>query len=98
MVNFLTQSRPYLYNSWVWTYDPSNFRKQIGIAEKEHDTLPIIVRQKSELSCWYKYDENWNNELFPYKKKRTICFNQFICKHHYEVVWENEVFQILKVK
>lgn len=98
MVNFLTQSRPYLYNSWVWTYDPSNFRKQIDIAEKEHDTLPIIVRQKSELSCWYKYDENWNNELIPYKKKRTICFNQFICKHHYEVVWENEVFQILKVK
>lgn len=102
MVHFLTHTRPYLYNPWVWSYDPSNLKKQMEVAEKEHDKLPVIVRDKSHLPSWYKYDENWNNELCPddyvHKKKRVICINQFIRKHHYTVVWENEVFQILKVK
>lgn len=102
MVHFLTHTRPYLYNPWVWSYDPSNLKKQMEVAEREYDKLPVIVRDKSHLPSWYKYDENWNNELYPddyvHKKKRVICINQFIRKHHYKVVWENEVFQILKVK
>lgn len=99
MVHFLTQTRPYLYNPWVWSYDPSNLKKQIGIAEREHSKLPVIVRDKSHLPTWYEYDPNWNNEKCPddyiHKKKRVICINEFIKQHHYKVVWENEVFQIL---
>lgn len=99
MVHFLTQTRPYLYNPWVWSYDPSNLQKQINIAEREHSKLPVIVRDKSHLPKWYEYDPNWNNENYPddyiHKKKRVICINEFIKQHHYRVVWENEVFQIL---
>lgn len=99
MVHFLTHTRPYLYNPWVWSYDPSNMKKQIGIAEGSHSKLPVIVRDKSHLPTWYEYDPDWNNEKCPddyiHKKKRVICINAFIKQHHYKVVWENEVFQIL---
>ena len=98
-VNFLTKTRPYLYNPWVWTYDPTNMEKKFDLAMKEHDRLPVIVRDKSMLPRWYEPYDDWNNdnaeETYLHKNAKIKLINRFISQHGYIVTWENDVFQIL---
>jgi hypothetical protein len=98
-IHFLTKTRPYLYNPWVWTYDSSNMEQQFQRAEKQRNKLPVIVRDKSQTTTWYDYDPNWNNahatNTYFHKNKKILLIQQFTEKHRYQVVWENEVFQIL---
>lgn len=98
-VHFLTRTRPYLYNPWVWTYDPSNMERKFREAEAEHKELPVVVRDKSMLPKWYEYYPDWNNEnaeeSYTHKNRKIILINRFLTRNGYKVVWENEVFQIL---
>ena len=98
-VNFLTNTRPYLYNPWVWTYDPANMERKFSQAERERKRLPVIVRDKSMLPRWYEPYADWNNdraeETYFHKNAKIKLINRFIGKHGYTVAWENDVFQIL---
>lgn len=98
-VNFLTNTRPYLYNPWVWTYDPSNMERKFKRAEAERKALPVIVRDKSMLPRWYEPYADWNNDkakdTYLHKNAKIRLINRFIERHGYKVAWENEVFQIL---
>ena len=98
-VHFLTATRPYLYNPWVWTYDPTNMQRKFLRAEREHAALPVVVRDKSMLPRWYEPYPDWNNdkaeESYLHKNKKIFIINKFLEKHHYRLAWENEVFQIL---
>ena len=99
MIHFLTRTKPYLKNPWVWTYTPSMVKKKMMEAENENVKLPVIVREKSTLPTWYKFYPDWNNdhakETYIHKNKRITYINEFITRHHYTVIWENKVFQIL---
>lgn len=101
-LHYLTKTKPYLGNPWPWTYDPSNFERQIIKAQIKHNKLPIIVRQKSSLSTWQTPDENWNNDkavqTYLHKNGRIKSINNFIKDNSYEILWENDLFQILKTK
>ena len=98
-MHFLTRTRPYLYNPWVWTYDPSNMERKFREAEAEHKELPVVVRDKSMLPKWYEYYPDWNNEnaeeSYTHKNRKIILINRFLTRNGYKVVWENDVFQIL---
>lgn len=98
-VHFLTATRPYLYNPWVWTYDPANMRQKFLRAEREHKALPVVVRDKSMLPRWYEPYPDWNNdkarESYLHKNEKIVLINRFLKKHNYRLAWENEVFQIL---
>lgn len=98
-VNYLTCTRPYLYNPWVWTYDPDNMKRKFDRAEAERKELPVIVRDKSMLSRWYEPYDDWNNDMaqdsYVHKNAKIRLINSFIGRHGYKVVWENDVFQIL---
>lgn len=98
-VHFLTKTRPYLYNPWVWTYDPTNMERKFEEVERTNKRLPVVVRDKSMLPKWYEYYPDWNNsnatESYLHKNKKIVLINRFLSEHGYKVVWENEVFQIL---
>lgn len=36
MLHFLTETRPYMYNPWVWIYDSISFKKKLQQAEKKN--------------------------------------------------------------
>lgn len=80
-VHFLTRTRPYLYNPWVWTYDPSNMEQKFREAEAEHKELPVVVRDKSMLPKWYEYYPDWNNEnaeeSYTHKNRKIMLINRF---------------------
>ncbi len=101
MVNYLTETRPYLYNSWVWTYDPSLLRKKFSQALASRKELPVIVREKCQplSGTWTVPDPSYNRTDLPtdyvYKGTKIQMINTFEQEHHYTVAWESPLFQIL---
>lgn len=101
MIHFLTNTKPYIYNPWVWIYDSYSFDKSIKRAEIECNELPIIVQQKFETI--YKYSEPLENYMsenrensFRYNKDRNRVMNDFIKRNAYKIVWRNSYFNIYK--
>jgi hypothetical protein len=103
MVNFLTNTKPYMYISWVWVYDGITFEKQIKRAENEIDILPIVVQQKFETIVEFSepvldYMSEDKEENYSYNKRRVVAMNDFLKRNNYEIVWSNTHFNIYKAK
>ncbi|MBQ2193503.1 MAG: glycosyltransferase family 39 protein [Prevotella sp.] len=98
-LHYLTKTRPYLGNPWVWSFTPHVMEQKFIEAENSGRPLPVIVREKSMIPYWTRYYSNWNNdhalEDYFHKNKKITLINQFIHRHNYRVVWEDEVFQLL---
>lgn len=98
-IHYLTHTRPYLYNPWVFTYDPDALERKLNKAENEREKLPVMVRDKGIPSLWYEQDEFWDDRNAPedyfHNNRKLNLIHSFIARHKYHVVWENEVFQIL---
>jgi len=62
MVHFLTETRPYLYNSWPILYQPEEFQINLDKAFKEKEKFTVIVRAKRSTSNF-----EWTNNS-------DICF------------------------
>ena len=99
MLHFLTQTRPYLGNPWVWSYDPSNMKRHFDLAEAKGHKQPIMVREKTMIPHWLQPYPDWNNahakESYLHKNQKIVLIQQFIKKNDYHVVWEDSVCQIL---
>lgn len=98
-IHYLTETKPYIGNSWIWSYTPTAIREQLKKAYERNKKLPVVVREKSAIGTWYIYDPTWNNDMAPetyeHKNEKITIINDFLTKHRYKLVWENEVFQIL---
>lgn len=103
MLHFLTETKPYMYNSWVWIYDYNSFEKKITKAEREIPILPIVVQQKFEtfydfsvpiLDYMSTEKENTNS----HSNERNAIMNSFLERNEYEVVWSDNYFNIYQSK
>jgi hypothetical protein len=94
MINFITKTVPYLYNSWPYLYLPAEFEKALFDAKKERDFYPIIVLDKIDTK-----KNDWPNENFYIMsekvKKDYKILEGFIIDGKYTVSWENFSFKIL---
>lgn len=103
MIQYLTQTVPYMGSSWVWIYDPKNFKRNLVQAEQSGKKMPVVLRQKCQpiQGFWTLPDYGYNEVNLPdnllYNKERTIAFNDFLKRNNYQIIWENELFQILTV-
>ncbi len=101
MLNYLTETRPYLGNSWVWTYDPSLMSEKFELARATINEMPVIVREKCQplSGKWTTPLATYNREDLPtdyeYKASKIKIINKFIRENQYTVAWENTLFQIL---
>lgn len=107
MLHFLTETKPYLYNPWVWIYDHNSFKKQLLRAENEIKTYPVVVVQKFDshngfsppIPNYLKSTTNHKgipllqNELLKHKQTQ-----QFLTRNAYKIVWSNDFFDILKTQ
>ncbi|WP_225034948.1 glycosyltransferase family 39 protein [Winogradskyella sp. SM1960] len=99
MVNFLTETKPYMYISWVWVYDGVMFKKQLERAETEIDILPIVVQQKFETIGQFStpdpyYMSESKEEDYRYNRNRVKAMNDFLERNNYKIVWSNDYFNI----
>ncbi|WP_411767747.1 hypothetical protein [Winogradskyella sp. A3E31] len=103
MLHFLTETRPYAYNSWPWIYDSDSFKDKLSEAENNIEELPVIIQQKFETI--YKFSEpisdymslDRENDNF-FNTSRTKVMLDFISRHNYKIVWSNDYFNIYKTE
>ncbi|WP_194765856.1 hypothetical protein [Tamlana sp. I1] len=105
MINFLTETRPYMYNSWVWIYDSHTFENKLKQAEKEIEVYPIVVAQKFETILDFSkpipnyLDSNLTNThgvINAYDGRKNEFLKTFLIDNDYEIVWSNAYFNIYK--
>ena len=100
MIHYLTDTKPYIGNPWIWVYDSDNFIRHLKKSE-ETIPLPVVVRQKRQLS----FDGYWITSVSAiqrtdplynafYNNKRAETFEKFLADNQYTIVWENALFQI----
>ncbi len=96
MVHYLTETKPFMYNSWPWAYLPEAFKNELYISLQESKKLPVVIMQKVNTlnSNW---PENINDNYSNIKKNlaRNTCMNDFLKNNNYRKVWENKAFEIL---
>jgi hypothetical protein len=98
MLHFLTETRPYLYNSWPWIYDEVTFRKKLQKAEQELE-LPVVVIQKFEtIGAFSLPKEDYmsthlENNYF-HTNAVTAQMNAFLQTHQYQMDWSNSYYEI----
>lgn len=91
---YLTDTRPYLYNSWPLLSSPAQLSKLLQRALIERPTLPIVVRSKYSLQNSEWPIEHYINETDDYQKNIELL-ETFLTQRCYKKVWENEYFEIL---
>ena len=96
LLYYLTETKPYLYNSWPMLYQPNELKNAIEKAIKEKEKLPVIVRAKRSTSN-FEWPNNPEVELIESERHsgNRIIVNKFIDKYYYKTIWENDFFQIL---
>ena len=103
MIHFFTQTRPFMYNPWVWIYDGYSFSKQLNKAVKERPYLPVVIQQKFETIGGFGEPnpnylrEDKTRDVYSYNVERVKAFNQFISDHQYSISWSNAHFNIYEV-
>ncbi|WP_179005507.1 hypothetical protein [Winogradskyella forsetii] len=103
MVHFLSETKPYMYNPWVWIYDYNSFEKKLHKAESEIPVLPIVVQQKFETI--YSFSEPIPDYMSTQKENTDFHSNErnaimiaFLNRNNYEIVWSNPYFNIYRSK
>lgn len=98
-LNYLTETRPYLGNSWPWTYTASDMERHFIKAKETIPTLPVIVRNKSAIASWEKPAKDWDNtsaeDQWNFNTRKIELIQEFIRDNDYSIHWENDLFQIL---
>ena len=102
MVHYLTHTRPYLANPWVWTYDSSRFDILLKETARRNGLPHYILCDKGQLGYWHMPNPDWNNDQAPedyvHKNGRIHTMKTFIAQNHYTVVWENDCFVLMATK
>lgn len=100
LIYFLTQTHPYLYDSWPLLKNPTDFKKLLEKAELERSDIPIVVRAKALTSA-----RDWPNNSFDHRLKtyesekiNSRLIEDFLNRHQYVKIWENRFFEILQSK
>ena len=95
MLHYLTRTKPYLYNPWLYLYDKSLLDKALLRAEKEHPDLPVVVLQKFK-GLWIDWPDGYSDSYMAddANKGKNLLINKFLRKYAYEKVWTNGYYEI----
>ncbi len=100
LYHYLTETKPYLRNSWPWLYQPDVFKAQLEKSETEIKPLPVVIFQiirtnGSVGGRWPDYSLKETTLNWNLSKTRNEILNDFLSAHHYREVWSNQAFKIL---
>jgi hypothetical protein len=94
MVNYVTETKPYLYNSWPILYLPPEFRRALTTARSGRPAVPVIVLARVQIRS-----KTWPDSGGPSGDETAAgdraLLQAFMKEKNYHTVWENNAFQIL---
>lgn|SRR5450432_538676 len=92
MYYFLTDTRPYMHNSWLLLYNQANFKEELNKSFQETHICPVVIMQKRST-----IGNNWpdnQNEQYAFRPETMTCIKEFLKTNQYSQVWENDFFRI----
>ncbi|HEY4156335.1 MAG TPA: hypothetical protein VGM24_12930 [Puia sp.] len=92
MYYFLTDSRPFMHNSWVWLYDDAHFKTELTESLQETHVCPVVIMQKRST-----LDNNWprnDPDDSVIRKNTRNDLQTFLKRYQYRQVWENDFFRL----
>lgn len=97
-VNYFTETRPWIGNSWLLCYDAATLEKKISQSEK-NKPLPVIVTSKGTPTDFMADFKDWDNEctyekVYYFVPQKVKLRHGFIKKHNYIVAWQDKHFII----
>lgn len=95
LYHFLTETRPYMPNSWPWLYLPEYFKFELDNIGNQSNELPVIILQKvNTLSTDWPQNHNLEYLRSNPEIERDSILNEFMVINGYTKVWENIAFEI----
>jgi hypothetical protein len=98
MLNYATQTRPYMRNSYPWLYEAETFKAELYKSFEETKVLPVVIMQKMKtIGASSNWPDPSPEDVTTYEKKnekRDMYMNEFMQANHYKEVWSNNVFRI----
>ncbi len=99
LINFLTESVPYIRSAYPWLYEANVFKSELDLAVNQKKILPVVIVQTIQT---IGMGSKWPEVLLPteYSKwednqGRNIFMDEFLKDNHYQEVWTNGYFKIL---
>lgn len=92
MFYYLTETKPYMHNSWPWLYDDAVFKQELYKSIQETHVCPVVIMQKRSTIA-----NNWPDnymENYTFRPKAMADMNDFLRIYKYSQVWENDFFKI----
>ncbi len=99
MIYYLTNTVPFLNDSWLISSASKPLKQKIERLNKKKRGLPIVVRQKFETIGDFglpneKYLSNEREETLYVSGVQTAIFNKYLIDNNYKEVWSNAYFII----
>jgi hypothetical protein len=95
MFHAMTNTRPFIRNSWPKLYDVAMLRNELKLAVDEKKILPVIIYQKVKTTGSHTWpDLTEDNTRFDMNQPKNAPIKEFLAAHNYQMVWENIAFQV----
>lgn len=98
---YLTDTKPFIKNSWPWLYQPEVFKRELDKAAIERKELPVVVTQivktMGDGGNWPYNPYPENSQTWKVNEERNNSLNEFLAVNSYREVWANKCFRIFIV-
>lgn len=102
LLHFLTETTPFLHNSYPWLYSTGAFEKDLETCSSRSTHQPVLIRQKIQTigdgGGWPSEIVSGKYEDWEVNKGRNEILNRFLIEHGYTLYWESPYFQIMVPK
>lgn len=95
ILHYLTRTKPYAYNPWIYLYDKDLLQKALFRADAERPDLPVVVLQKFK-SLWVDWPDGYSDDYMADEanKGKNLLINEFLRKNKYEKAWTDGYYEI----
>jgi hypothetical protein len=94
MYHYLTDTKPFMHNSWVRLYSDFVFRKELYKSLQETHILPVVIMQKRS-TLGNNWPDNYTED-FKFKPEQLADMRDFLKANQYKQVWQNDFFEIFE--
>ena len=92
MYYYLTDTKPYMHNSWVWLYDDAVFKQELYKSLQETHICPVVIMQKRS-TIGNNWPDNYTED-YKFRPEALAYMQEFLKTYQYRQVWENDFFKM----
>jgi hypothetical protein len=92
MYYYMTDTKPYMHNSWVWLYDDAVFKQELYKSLQETHICPVVIMQKRS-TIGNNWPDNYKED-YKFRPEALAYMQDFLKTYQYRQVWENDFFKM----